>query len=360
MQSPPQPDRHAGGHGHTDHDHAGGHGHGHTDHDHAGGLRARLAHRLRSHSHDPADSVDDALTTSRAGLRALGISLAGLFVTAVIQAVVFAFSGSIGLLADTIHNFADALTAVPLGVALVVGRRPPSKRYTYGYGRAEDLAGLSVILVMGVSAVVTTWQAVARLVRPERVVDLAWVAAAGVVGFAGNELAARYRIRVGERIGSAALVADGRHARTDGFTSLAVVLGARGVALGWRGADPVVGLLITIAILSVLRGAARDIYRRLMDAVDPDLTAQAASASAIVPGVLAVDSVRVRWIGHELRAEIDVAVDDSLSVVAAHEVAEAVRHRLLHDLRRFADATVHVNPADAVDAHRATAHHYPS
>lgn len=213
---------------------------------------------------------------------------------------------------------------------------------------------------MSVSAVVTTWQAVARLVRPERVGDLAWVAAAGVVGFAGNEIAARYRIRVGERIGSAALVADGRHARTDGFTSLAVVLGALGVALGWRDADPVVGLVITVAILSVLRGAARDIYRRLMDAVDPALTAKAASVCAGVPGVQAVDSVRVRWIGHDLRAEIDVAVDGGLNVAAAHEVAEAVRHCLLHELRRFADATVHVNPADAVDAHGATAHHYPS
>jgi cation diffusion facilitator family transporter len=343
-------------HDHDDQDHDDEHGH---DHDEATrGLLARLRHLVRPHSHDHADSIDDALLISRAGTRALAISLVGLLLTAVIQATVFAFSDSIGLLADTIHNFADALTAVPLGLAFLIGRRPPTTRYTYGFGRAEDLAGLSIVVVMAVSAGITTWQAIARLLQTHGVSDLPWVAGAGVVGFAGNELAARYRMRVGERIGSAALVADGRHARTDGFTSLAVVLGAAGVALGWRDADPVVGLLITLAILAVLRTSARDIYRRLMDAVDPALTRQATEAAAAVPGVVAVDAVRIRWIGHELRAELDIAVDGDLDVAAAHDIAEEVRHQLLHNVRRFTDATVHLNPANAVDSHEVTAHHY--
>ncbi len=244
---------------------AAGHRHGHDDrydHEHQG--RWRLPGFLRPHRHDHADSLDDAMLADRAGRRALAISLAGLLVTAAVQAVIVAASGSIGLLADTIHNFADALTAVPIGLAFLVARRPATRRYTYGYGRAEDLAGLAVVAVMTASAAIAAWQATER-----RVHELIWVAAAGFAGFAGNELAAGYRIRVGSRIGSAALVADGHHARTDGFTSLAVVAGAGGVALGWRAADPVVGLLITVAILAVLRGAVRDIYRRLMDAVNP-------------------------------------------------------------------------------------------
>jgi len=168
---------------------------------------------------------------------------------------------------------------------------------------------MAVMAVMTTSAAIAAWQAIGRLVRPRSVHELVWVAAAGVAGFAGNELAARYRIRVGTRIGSAALVADGHHARTDGFTSLAVVAGAGGVALGWRAADPVVGLLITIAILAVLRGAVRDIYRRLMDAVDPDLVDQVEREAATVPGIRGCDAIRVRWIGHQLHAELDLTVD---------------------------------------------------
>jgi cation diffusion facilitator family transporter len=312
------------------------------------------------HSHDHADAIDDALLLSKAGTRALAISLAGLLATAAVQAVVVAMSSSVGLLADMTHNFADALTAVPLGIAFVVARRAPTRRYTYGYGRAEDLAGLAVVLVIAVSAGVAAWQAVDRLVHPHHVGHLGWVAAAGLVGFAGNELAARYRIRVGRRIGSAALVADGYHARTDGFTSLAVVLGAIGVAAGWRLADPVAGLVITVAILAVLRQAGRDIYRRLMDAVDPGLVDQVSADAASVEGVQAVDAVRIRWVGHELRAELDLTVDRDLSVSRAHDVAEAVRHHLLHHVRRLTDATIHTNPCahTGADPHALTAHHY--
>jgi cation diffusion facilitator family transporter len=275
---------------------------------------------------------------------------------------VFALSSSVGLLADTIHNFADAFTAVPLGLAFVVSRRPPTRRYTYGFGRAEDLAGLAVVFVIAASAVVAGLEAVDRLLHPHRVTDLWLVALAGVVGFVGNELVARYRISVGRRIGSAALVADGYHARTDGFTSLAVVVGAIGVGLGWSLADPLVGLLILVAILSVLRTAARDVYRRLMDAVDPALVDRVGAEVAAVAGVQSVDDVRVRWIGHELRAEIRLTVDRDLRVAEAHDVAETARHELLHRVRRLTDATIHTDPSvapDAADPHASTAHHQP-
>src|SRR5262249_46233929 len=157
----------------------------------------------------------------REGIRALKVSLAGLAVTAILQVVVVMVSGSVALMADTIHNFADALTAVPLAIAFSLGRRKPNKRYTYGYGRAEDLAGVFIVFMIALSAVIAAWEAIRRLVNPEDVHHVGWVIAAGLIGFAGNELVAVYRIRVGRDIGSAALVADGLHARTDGLTSLA-------------------------------------------------------------------------------------------------------------------------------------------
>ncbi len=353
---------HGEAHGSEGHSHHASHSDEHHDgHEHRRrrGPVGFVIGLVGAHSQDHAESVDDSLMASRAGMRALTISLAGLLVTAVLELIVFSISDSVGLLADTIHNFADAFTAVPIGVALLIARRPATRRYTYGFGRSEDLAGLAVVLVIAASAVIAAWEAVSRFVHPQQVSNLGWVAAAGTIGFIGNEVAARYRIRVGRKIGSAALVADGHHARTDGFTSLAVVAGAIGVALGWRLADPIVGMAITVAILGVLRGAARDVYRRLMDAVDPALVDQVEHQAAGVEGVRRVDDVRVRWIGHELRAELNLTVDGNLPVSQAHDIAEHVRHRLLHHVHRLGDATIHTDPAiGGHDPHGLTAHHY--
>jgi Co/Zn/Cd efflux system component len=230
--------RHEHGHGH-EHRHEHEHGHGHDgEHRHGTGVTARLLHVVRPHSHEAADKVDAAMEASAEGMRALWVSLAVLGATAVIQAGVVALSGSVALLGDTLHNAADALTAVPLGVAFIVGRRPATRRYTYGYGRAEDLAGVAIVALILASSVLAAYEAVNRLAHPQRVSDLIAVAAAALAGFAGNEVVARYRMKVGRKIGSAALVADGLHARTDGFTSLAVLAGAGGVALGWAGSGP--------------------------------------------------------------------------------------------------------------------------
>jgi len=270
--------KHAGrpdGHDHDHHDpqqiHAHDHNHPDDDgnHDHVSGLWARLRHAATPHSHDAADSIDSALESSARGIRAVKISLVVLGVTAIAQLTVVYVSGSVALLADTIHNFSDALTAVPLWIAFALGRRAATRRYNYGYGRAEDLAGLFVIAMIALSGAVAGWQVVNRLLHPAPVNDLGWVALAGFVGFLGNEAVALYRIREGRAIGSAALVADGHHARTDGLTSLAVLVGAGGVAVGWNWADPVVGLAITVAIVMVLRTAARDVFRRLMEASSP-------------------------------------------------------------------------------------------
>lgn len=308
---------------------------------------------MTPHSHDPADKVDAALETSRAGLRATWISLLGLGVTAAAQSAVVALSGSVALLGDTMHNVADALTSVPLLIAFLLGRRAATCAYTYGFGRAEDLAGVFIVLVIAGSAVAAGWTAFDRLLHPEPVSHLPYVAAAGVIGFAGNELIARYRIQVGRRIGSAALVADGLHARTDGFTSLAVVAAALGAWVGWGWADPVVGLAITVAITLVLRDAARQVYRRLMDAVDPALVDRAEATLAAVPGVRRVASLRLRWIGHRLHAEADIVVDAGLTLLAAHEIAADAEHQLTHAVPRLVSATVHTDP----DCHVGADHH---
>jgi cation diffusion facilitator family transporter len=344
----------------SDRGHAHEHG-GEHSHEHGSGMLTRIGHLVRPHSHEAADKVDAAMEASAEGLRALWISLAVLGATAVIQAIVVVFSGSVALLGDTLHNGVDALTAVPLGVAFVVGRRPANRRYTYGYGRAEDLAGLVVIVFIAASSALAAFEAVDRLAHPHAVSDLAAVAVAAGTGFAGNELVARYRIRVGRKIGSAALVADGLHARTDGFTSLAVLLGVAGVAAGWNWADPVVGLVITAAILAVLWQAAREIYRRLMDAVDPALVDQVERTLRATPGVLGVGHVRLRWIGHQLRAEAEIVVDRDATAVQAHQVTVAAEHDLLHALPRLRAALVHADPeaGPGPDLHEVLASHRP-
>ncbi|MEU7135994.1 cation diffusion facilitator family transporter [Streptomyces sp. NPDC046261] len=299
------------------------------------------------------------MESSREGMRTLWISLLVLGATAAVQAVIVALSGSVALLGDTLHNAVDALTAIPLGIAFVLGRRAANRRYPYGYGRAEDLAGIAVVATIAASAALTAYAAVDRLLAPREVTHLWAVSAAALAGFAGNEWVARYRIRTGRRIGSAALVADGLHARTDGFTSLAVLLGAGGAALGWHVADPVVGLLITAAILVVLKDAAREVYRRLMDSVDPALIDSAHLALRGVAGVLGTGQVRMRWIGHTLRAEADIVVDARLTVVQAHRLAVAAEHALMHAVPRLTAATVHTDHTPAgVDPHAALAHHH--
>lgn len=300
---------------------------------------------FRPHSHDSADSVDSELEGSAQGIRAVKISLVALGVTAALQLGVVAVSGSVALLADTVHNFSDALTAIPLWIAFALSRRAASRRYTYGYGRAEDLAGLFIVLMIALSAVIAGWEAIRRLLEPAPIEHLGWVAAAGVIGFAGNELVALYRMRVGRRIGSAALVADGLHARTDGLTSLAVVVGAVGVAAGWPAADPIIGLVIAVAIVLVLRTATRDVFRRLMDGVDPTLVDTAERSLLDTPGVEGIRHLRVRWLGHTLHAEADLDVDPDLTLAQSHRIAHHAEAHLVAHVQRLTGATIHTSPA---------------
>ena len=316
-------------------------------------------HGLLGHSHAHA-AVDRAMEDSREGVRALKISLLGLGATAILQLMVVAVSGSVALLSDTLHNLADALTALPLWLAFNLGRRPANRRFTYGYGRAEDVAGLIVVVFIAASGFLAAYEAIDRLRHPVEVRNLGLVAAAAIVGMVGNELVALYRIRVGRRIGSAALVADGLHARADGLTSLAVLLGAIGVAVGWDQADAIVGLLIAAAIMVVLVQAARGVGERLLDAVSPELVDQAETIVRAVPGVQGLNELRIRWIGHRLQAEARVVVDRDLDVAAAHDIAEDAHHALLHELPMLTSAVVHIDPCghDGSDPHAGTAHHF--
>jgi cation diffusion facilitator family transporter len=348
----------AAAHSHGEHDH----GHDHNDHDHehdhGGGVGGLLGAIFHTHSH-AASRTDRALEGSQRGIWALKISLGGLLVTAIFQLVVVLISGSAALLADTIHNFADALTAIPLWIAFVIGRRPPTRRYTYGYRRAEDLAGVFIVLVMLASAALAGWESYRKLVAPEPLQNLGWVMAAAVIGFLGNELVAIFRIRVGREIGSAALEADGYHARTDGLTSLAVLAGALAVWAGYPIADPIVGLLITIPILLVVRDAAKAVWERLMDAVDPSIVEAVERGARQVSGAQAIHDVRIRWLGHNLEAELYAEVDSQLSTADSHAISQEIEHTLLHAIPQLERVIVHVDPvsAEGADFHTATAHH---
>jgi cation diffusion facilitator family transporter len=300
-------------------------------------------HDEHGHTHG---AVDPTIATSDRGLWAVKWSFLALLATALVQIVVVVFTGSVALLSDTIHNFGDAATAVPLGIAFAVTRLGVSRRFTFGYGKVEDVAGVMVVLIILFSAVVAAYQAVERILHPQPIGLLWAVALAALVGFLGNETVAIFRIRVGREIGSAALVADGYHARTDGWTSLAVLAGAVGVWLGFPLADPIVGLLISAAILVIVWQSGKAVFTRLLDGVEPEIVEEIGHAACEVPGVEEVSEVRARWLGHRLQAEVNVAVDPKLSVADGHAVAWEVNHRLRHQLAYLDGAVVHVDPIE--------------
>ncbi|HEX2994014.1 MAG TPA: cation diffusion facilitator family transporter [Anaerolineales bacterium] len=345
----------------NEHEHEHNHGHDYDyDHRHpANPIIAWLQHLFMPHSHGHQQAaLDPNLATDR-GMWALKISLAGLLITAVFQVFIVSISGSVALLADTIHNFSDALTAIPLGLAFWLSRRARNHRYTYGYGRAEDIAGVVIVLMIAFSAGEAIYQAVLKIINPQPITNIGWVAAAGIIGFFGNELVAIFRIRIGKEIGSAALVADGYHARTDGFTSLAVLAGAVGVWLGFPLLDPIVGLGIGVAILGIVWKSAREMWHRMMDAVDPEIYDEFKHTASHVPGVLSVHSAAIRWLGHRLYGEMHITVNCQQTTLQSHFIAEEVRHRLFHELPALVEMIVHTDPCecDGAVVYHPTKHH---
>jgi cation diffusion facilitator family transporter len=309
-------------------------------------------HNVPGHTHG---AVDSSLLTTQRGIWAIKLSFLGLLATALFQFVIFLLSGSVALLADTIHNLGDAATTIPLWIAFRLARWKPTNRFTHGYGRVEDLAGVAIVFIILLSAVIAGYESFDRLSLP-RTVEYLWaVVVASVIGFLGNEAVAVFRIKVGKEIGSAALVADGYHARIDGLTSLAVLFGAGGVWLGYPLADPIAGLIITAVILRILWESGKAVFTRLLDGVDPAVIEEIKHAVNNTPGVEDVSQTRVRWLGHQLHAEINIAVTPELSVERGHEIAIEVEHRLLHSLRYLSNVTIHVDPANA----SGEGHHYP-
>jgi cation diffusion facilitator family transporter len=321
--------------------------HGHS---HRGGPLGWLAtiFHLHGHEHAEHDLSGDPAFGTREGIRTIWIALGALALTTVLQIGIVVISGSVALLADTVHNFGDMLNSLPLLVAFYLSRRMATRRYTYGYGRAEDVAGVVIVLSIVFSAAFILWESFGKLLDPEPIAQLPWVAAAAVIGFLGNEAVAWFQLRTGNRIGSAALVADGLHARIDGLTSLVVLFAVAGSALGFPIVDPIVGLLIGIAILFIARDASLRVWHRLMDAVDPQVVDQIEQYTSEVAGVDEVTSIRARWVGHQLQSEIGIVLSGEPTLPQGQVIVSAIKRALYDHVRHLALVTVELVPRAGV------------
>jgi cation diffusion facilitator family transporter len=300
---------------------------------------------IGGHDHEHGALAYDNLHDSAGeGIRVVWLALLALGLTSLLQVGVVAFSGSVALLADTVHNIGDTLNSIPLLIAFYLARRAATRRYTYGYGRAEDVAGIFIVLSIVISAGVVFWESFQKLLNPQPMQNVGWVAAAAVIGFVGNEAVALLQIRAGRRIGSEAMIADGLHARIDGLTSLAVLLAVGGTLIGLPILDPLIGLLIGVAILFITRDAARRVWYRLMDAVDPGVVAQIEHYTSEVAGVQAVNSVRAHWVGHRLFAEVRILLADASTLAESHQIVCNVESTLRRAISHLAEVTVHTAP----------------
>lgn len=334
-----------GDHGHDHGDHGHSHGDGDHDHMHGTGLWAQIKHAITPHSHDASEAIQTAEEARTDGIRTAWIGLVGMLVVAAAQVFIVAISGSVGLLADTVHSLGHAVTTIPLIIAFRIGARQATKRYPYGYRRAEDLVGILICLVIFASAMIILWESIRALTNPRPLTNLVWVFAAGIVGFLGNEIVAIYRIRGGKRIGSAALIAEGQHARADGFTSLAVAVGITFAWFGFPQVDAIVGIFIAVVILGIMFSSLRQVIRRLMDGVDPGLVDQLSRVVSAVPGVEGLGRTRARWSGHRIAAETVIEIEPTLSVSQSQDVVTAVQEAVRGKVRHVDDIFVEVRPA---------------
>ncbi len=351
-------DDHDASHAH-DHERDDQHEDRHTGSGGWGALAAALHLPGSGHTHE-RPAAGDSLYANELGIRTVRLAFLILSVTTLIQVAIYLRSGSVALLADTVHNLGDALNSLPLWIAFVLIRRAATRRYTYGYGRVEDLAGVFIVASILFSAAYILWESAQKLMNPQPLTNLGWVAAASLIGFAGNEAVARVQIRVGRQIGSEAMVADGRHAQTDGLTSLAVLVAVVGTWLGFPIVDPIVGLLMGVLIVFIARDAILAMWHRLMDAVDPALVERAEQVLASHEEVRQVVRLQMRWVGHQLHASTVLALDEHLALSASEEITDHIRHHLLHELPHLYDVLISVVPwKGAKPAFREeTGHHY--
>ena len=344
----------------SDHEHdTHNHEHDHDEHNHEHHEHNHDEHEHDEHGHGHEHGkVDADLYGNQAGMRAVQLSTAGMLLVSAIQFAIALIGGSAGLFADALHNFGDVFTTVALWIAFVISSRAANQRYTYGYYRAEDLAGIFIVLVIIASAVAGAVESIQKLTSGNVPTHIYLSMAAALVGVVGNELLAQYKISVGKRINSVALVADGQHSRIDGLTSLAAFVGLIGVMLGFPIADPIAGILITLVIIIVVFTTSRSVLQRLLDAVDPHVVPSIITTALAVPGVEAATDVRARWVGHTLHVVMNIEVNAELTLSKAHAIAEEVRHRLFHKIKGISEVVIHTDPSSASgDHHQEMAHH---
>ena len=327
------------------HSHKRGHHH-HHDHHHGGGPLAKVAQALHlpgfTHDHSHTDMAGDrAFLDNRVAVRTVWIALLALGATTALQVVIYIASGSVALLADTVHNLGDALNSIPLLFAFYIARRAATKRFTYGYGRLEDIAGVFIVISIAFSAAYILYESTQRLLNPLPLDNLEWIALASLVGFMGNELVAEMQIRVGRRIGSDAMIADGQHARIDGLTSLAVLVAVVGTLIGLPILDPIVGIVIALAIVGITWNAIRAVWLRMMDGVDPHLVEHVAAHALEVDGVVELRSLRLRWVGHRMYGAM-VARVDADSMERGAEIVAAIQHEARHVIPQLEEFVVQV------------------
>lgn len=331
-------------HSHEDgHDHAE-HGHAHNEHHHSKGILGWITSKF-AHSHSIAEKTDTAMESHSLGIQTLKKTLMILGLAALFQLIIVVMSGSVALMADMIHNFADASTSLPLWLAFALAKRGSNRRFTYGYGKLEDVAGVLIVLIIFFSACLAAYESIMKLIHPIPMDHLVWVSVAAIIGFVGNEWVAIYRIRVGKKIGSAALIADGYHARVDGFTSLAVLIGVIGVLVGVPILDPLVGIGITLTILYIVKEAAKSVWIRLIDGIEPSILESIEHAPLHVAGVKAISDVRARWLGHRVHTDITIDVDPNISIREADELTQRVEHSLRNHIKLLGSASVRARPA---------------
>lgn len=271
----------------------------------------------------PLDTLTDDAAERRQANRAIAVSAIGLALTGLVELAIALLSGSVALLGDALHNLSDVSTSVLVFVGFRASRKVPTERYPYGYERAEDLAGIGVALVIWGSAAVAAFESVNKLLRHGGTGYVGWGIAAAVVGIAGNQLVARYKLLVGKRIRSATMVADAKHSWLDALSSAGAMLGLIGVALGWAWADAVAGIVVTGFICHVGWEVTSDIAHRLLDGVDPEIITTAESVAAAVPGVTHAHA-RARWTGRTLRVEVEGFLDPATPLAAADRIGRLV------------------------------------
>lgn len=287
---------------------------------------------------------------SREGVRAVLVSAVALGIAAAAEFAAAAIGRSAGVLADGLHNAGDVLTTFILLAAFALARRPATRRFPSGYGRIEDVATLLIVLVIVITAALAAAESIRRLIQPESYGSVPFSLAAAAIGVVANLAVSEYKVRVGRSIGSTALAADGVHSRIDALVSAGAFVGIGLAALGLPLADPVAGLAITAMIVYILGGTVRQLFLRMMDAVDPVLVDELEAAAREVDGVLGVHDVRARWVGRELVAVMHLDCDAEASLQDAHALAQRVEHAVAHAVPE-ARLDIHMDPGSEDHVH---------